>query len=163
MLCHGEFSVSSIIEKLVSLFETSIPLWSQSEIQKTGHKAHNNMESYNHYVNKFTGVIDTYFIRFTVTEMKAGKKVKRGTPGKNLIHSTAISDVTVYNTKQTAITNKVSGNNPVLSDSQPFIDTKLQQFFDSVKKAPDLEGKRPDAETSSQSAPSGAALVLRRG
>ena len=132
---HRGFKISTIISDVVSLYETSIPAWSESEVLKAGHKPHNNIEAYHYYVNKFFDESGEYFIRFTVQEMKTGRKIRRGTPGENLIHSTTISDVTVYNITQTAMSRKVSGKNtPVLRTSPPFVDKKLQDFFDSVKE-----------------------------
>ena len=135
---HGGFKISTIIGEIVNLYKTSIPAWSEPEVSKAGHKPHNNIEAYHYYVNKFFDESGESFIRFTVQEMKTGRKVRRRTPGENFIHSTTISDVTVYNITQTAMSHKVSGKNtPVLRTSPPFVDKKLQDFFDSVKEKKD--------------------------
>ncbi|GMO25740.1 MAG: hypothetical protein Pg6A_13070 [Termitinemataceae bacterium] len=103
-----------------------MPIFSESEIIKTGHKPHGNIDKYHHYVNKFTDGKNKYFIRFTVTEAKAKKQ---GT-GDNFIHSTAISDVAIYSANTAP---NVSGSMPQAKGAkQVFADTKLQDFFNSV-------------------------------
>jgi hypothetical protein len=81
-------------------------------------------------MNKFNDGSGDYYIRFTVTEANA----RPPKTGDNLIHSTAISDVEVYSEGNT---NGGPRSAPALTASDkvgqpPFIDTRLQQFFDSV-------------------------------
>jgi hypothetical protein len=120
------FDVSKIIDSLPKLYEESLLAWSQQEIKKEGHKYHPNISEYHNYINKFTDGTDEYFIRFTITETKTKTK----TAGKNLIHSTAISDVSIY--RKGDASQRIRDSNPGEAKSSPFIDTRLQQFFDSV-------------------------------
>ncbi|MDR1277415.1 MAG: hypothetical protein LBK02_01545, partial [Treponema sp.] len=120
------FDVSRIIDDLPKLYKESLLAWSEPEIKKEGHKFHPNISEYHQYVNKFTDGTDEYFIRFTITETKAKTKSAR----KNLIHSTAISDVSIY--KNGDDSQRIRGINPGEAKTSPFIDLKLQQFFDSV-------------------------------
>ena len=57
--------------------------------------------------------------------MKLGRMKKSGAPGDSFVHSTAISDVVVYKIND-SIQQSASGTYPILSESQSFIDTKLQ-------------------------------------
>ena len=59
---HKGFNVATIFEDLVNLFETSILLWSEPEIQREGHKSHDNIKAYHHYLNKFAYGSGQYFI-----------------------------------------------------------------------------------------------------
>ena len=124
---HHGFNVTMIAGELANLYITSVPAWSEPEIQKEGHKRHPNIEAYHHYVNKFVTGDGEYFIRFVVNE----RKVKPGKKGGNYIHSTAISDVRIY--KNGDSRNLTGIIDPGRTRQSPFIDKKLQQFFDSVK------------------------------
>ena len=50
---HKGFNTGEIIRNFKSLFETAIPIISEKEVVKEGHKVHGNVESYEHYINKF--------------------------------------------------------------------------------------------------------------
>jgi len=102
--------------------------WSEPEIQREGHKTHPNIKAYHHYINKFTDGTDEYFIRFTLYEEKA----KFGRSGKNIIHSTAISNITVY--KNGDGSQRIRVMYPGEASSSPFLDLRLVEFFNSVKR-----------------------------
>ncbi|GHV41250.1 hypothetical protein FACS1894187_22840 [Synergistales bacterium] len=145
------FDVSTIIGDFPSLFGTSIYGWSESETLKEGHKEHPNIKAFHQYVNKFTNGTETYFIRFTVRE----SKTKTGKPGENNIHSTAISDVNVY--KNDGDSQRIRGINPGEDKSPSFIDTRLQEFFDSVNSSD------TDTEISTKGRPERGGPADRRG
>ncbi|GHS90161.1 hypothetical protein AGMMS49957_15360 [Synergistales bacterium] len=126
ILKHQEFDVSTILRDIPTLFKTSIRAWSESEVLKEGHKEHPNIAAFHHYVNKFTDGADTYFIRFAIRE----SKTKNGKPGENNIHSTAISDMNTYKNDDDSQRIRIVG--PGEDNSSSFIDTRLQEFFDSV-------------------------------
>ncbi|MDR2800771.1 MAG: hypothetical protein LBB52_05830 [Desulfovibrio sp.] len=108
----------------------------------------------NHYVNKFSdGTGGEYYIRFTVRQRKA----KPGKTGDSHIHSTAISDVSIYNTK-TATSKVLRVIDPVLSGSPPFVDNKLQDFFDSVN--PDITLNSPGSRGYVEFGPDQYRIVL---
>ena len=50
---HKGFNTGEVIRNFKSLFESAMPIISGKEILKDGHKIHGNVESYEHYVNKF--------------------------------------------------------------------------------------------------------------
>gem|GEM_PF-2235861 len=146
------YKTSTMMSDMKSLFETSILAWTEPEIQKEGHKTHRNVLAYHHYVNKFTDNTGTYYIRFAVREVIPAKKGKSRSLADSHIHYMAISEVSEYK-ENDGSPRRIPEHPGRDGQKSPFIDIKLQQFFDSVKKAPDLEGKKPDAETSSQSRP----------
>ena len=100
---------------------------SEPEIPKEGHKPHNNIRAYHHFVNKFTVTGKDYYIRFTAYEENTRKPTNRRS-----IHSTAISAVDVYEDNKKASPRSLSGNNPGVAEQMPFIDTKIANLFDSV-------------------------------
>ena len=133
ILKHKGFDIASIFNSLNNLFETSLIAFSEPEKIKAGHKQHNNIEQYHHYINKFTdGKGNTYYIRFTLHQEKSKKGYGKG---KNFIHSTFISDVNVYNAN-----NNKTGNTamtPILTNTGRTalpVDYKLQNFFNSAKE-----------------------------
>lgn len=130
---HKGFDSSTIIGEFKSLFESSMPIFSEKEIFKVGHKQHRSYESYEHYVNKFTANGNEYFVRFTVPVIK-------NNTGSNNVHSAAISEVAVY--KNERASSVVSAYNNAQGDvsisgkggSSQFVDGKLLDFLSSVKK-----------------------------
>jgi hypothetical protein len=132
LLRHKGVDTSRIVGSIPELYKTSLLAWSDSEDiyadENSKHRTHNNVAQYHHYINKYTDGDGEYFIRFTVNEMRA----KPGTQGGNLIHSTAISDVEIY--RNGDYSQSVRVIDPVLRNSPPFVDKRLQQFFDLVKR-----------------------------
>jgi len=124
ILRHKEFDFSRIIKDIPELYTTSLLGWSEPEILKDGHKAHSNIKEYHQYVNKFTDGDSVYYIRFTVNEEWA--KPKR--TARNLIHSAAVSDITVY--KKGDHSRHIQLLNLGEASPSPFVDRKLQEFFD---------------------------------
>ena len=130
---HKGFDSSSIIRNFKSLFESAIPIFSEKEILKNGHKQHRSFESYEHYVNKFETNNNEYFVRFTIPVIK-------NNPNSDNVHSAAISEVAVYKNERTPIV--VSAFNNAKSNvgisgkngSSKFIDDKLAKFLNSVNK-----------------------------
>ena len=127
MLGHRGFDISRIIGDIPSLYETSIRAWSEPEILKYGHKSHNNIKEYHHYVNIFADGIDIYYIRFTVSETKTRTA---GGNGNNYIHSTAISGISIYKKGDDSQHGRLMY--PDGAKSSPFVDQRLREFFDSI-------------------------------
>lgn len=119
---HKGFNTGEIIRNFKSLFETSIPIISEKEILKEGHKVHGNIESYEHYINKFSANGNEYFIRFTVPVIRNNK-------GSDNVHSSAISEVSIYKNGDSTLTLIQTPG----SSSPSFIDRKLSDFLNSVK------------------------------
>ncbi len=119
---HKGFDTSTIVGSFGRLFEEAMPAFDLPEIRMEGHKYHSNHERYENYVNKFRVNGETYYIRFTVPIVRNSK------PPHN-VHSTAISEIAVYKEGDSAMTPR----NTAGSGNLPFVDTKLADFFASVK------------------------------
>lgn len=128
---HRGFPTDTIIKNFKEMFRNAIPILSEKEILKNGHKEHNNFTSYEHYLNKFSSNGVEYFIRFTVPVAK--------NESTNNIHSTAVSDVAIYKKEGApyfvSAYNNANGNVSISgsSESSLFIDRKLADFLNSVK------------------------------
>lgn len=119
---HKGFNTGEIIRNFKLLFKTALPIISEKENVKKGHKVHDNVERYNHYLNKFSINGTEYYIRFTtpiITNSKAAANV----------HSSAISEVSIYKGGGSGVTLIQTPGNP----SPLFVDRKLADFFNSVK------------------------------
>jgi protein TonB len=128
---HQGFDVSTILNDLPGLYESSIPAWSKDETPQDGHKAHPNIKAYHHYVNKFSDPDgQKYYIRFTVQEMKARQGKGKG-KGKSLVHSSFVSEAALYEENAPSRWGRVI--DPVMGVQRVVLDKKLQAFFDSVK------------------------------
>lgn len=120
---HKGFDTSSIIRNFKPLFENSTHIISEKEEIKENHKVHPNVLTYEHYVNKFVVNKEEYYIRFTVPVIKNDKTA-------NIVHSSAISEVSIYKNGDSTMTlQKTAGNS-----SPSFIDDKLSKFLSSVNK-----------------------------
>lgn len=120
---HKGFNTGEVIRNFKSLFESAIPIISEKEILKEGHKVHGNVESYEHYINKFSANGNEYFIRFTVPVIRNNK-------GAGNVHSSAISEVSIYKNGDSTLTLIQTPG----SSSPSFIDGKLWDFLNSVNK-----------------------------
>jgi len=136
ILDHKGYNTSKIVKDIPALYETSIFGWTESERDIEGHKPHRNIKAYHNYINKFSDGSNEYFIRFTLNE----ERTKPGKTGKNNIHSTAISDISIYKKTMAPVVSGII--DPGVKNSSSFIDNKLIQFFNSVK--PDSVSKAID-------------------
>lgn len=145
ILRHKGFDFSRIIKDIPELYKTSLFGWSEVEDLKPGHKEHVNIKVFHQYVNKFTNGDGKYYIRFTVREEKG----RPPQSGRSLIHSAAVSDITIY--KKGGHSQRIWGIDPGEASPPPFnnggsqriwgidpgatspssfVDRKLQEFFD---------------------------------
>jgi len=124
---HKGYDISRIINSIPILYKKSFLGWSEPEIHRKGHKYHPNIKEFHHYINKFSDGITEYFIRFTLNE----ERVKKVKIGKNYIHSTFISRVTIY--KNGDDSQRIRENCPGEASSSPFYDSRLIDFLNSVK------------------------------
>ena len=127
ILGNKGFDTSRIIRNIPTLYETSVLAWSEPEIQRSGHKPHNNISGYHHYVNKFADSADEYYIRLTVTEGKTGRSGKNR---KNILHAIAISNITIYKKGDDSQPDRL--RYPEGAKSPPFVDKRLREFFEST-------------------------------
>ena len=135
---HKGLDVSQMIADIPQLFSTSVLAFVEPEYKKEGHKEHPNILAYHHYVNKFTANGKTYYIRFSLQEEKTKSSKKRN--AKRILHSTGISDIRIYEGKiKDASSQRIRVMNPGEESETPFIDSRLADFFDSVKRVPAQE------------------------
>ena len=120
---HKGFDSGTVIKNFKTLFETAIPAISEDEVLKEGRKAHGNIDTVEHYINKFSANGNEYFIRFTVPVIRNNK-------GAGNVHSSAISEVSIYkNGDSTLYPLNTAG-----SSSPSFIDDRILHFLNSVNK-----------------------------
>ena len=92
ILRHKGFDSSLLIPKLKDVYDNSVPILSEHEIKKDGHKIHNNFKGYHHYVGKIQLNDNEYYVRFTLQELNTKKKDFI----PNQLHSTFVSDINIY-------------------------------------------------------------------
>ena len=120
---HKGFDSGTVIKNFKTLFETAIPAISEDEVLKEGRKAQGNIDTVEHYINKFSANGNEYFIRFTVPVIRNNK-------GAGNVHSSAISEVSIYkNGDSTLYPLNTAG-----SSSPSFIDDRILHFLNSVNK-----------------------------
>ena len=141
---HKGFDIKQVAGAFDRLFADALPVLSEVELRKEGHKEHPEISSYHHYVSKFEYSGKPYYIRFTVQQMKG----KQGKPGNNLAHSSFVSEVTVYEEKG-ATPESAGGRviDPVLTDRAAPVDLKLAQWFKDVKQVANSTSKVVNPET----------------
>ena len=128
---HKGLPVGRIVGRLKEIFEHSIPFLSEKEELKEGHKAHPNIDSFDHYVGKVSlgegAGGGEYYVRFTVRKEVVGKK---GNTPRQETHNVAVSDVQIYEKPDAA---NLTGNTPGEGSQPAFVDSKLRDFFAKVK------------------------------
>ncbi|MDR3243223.1 MAG: hypothetical protein LBT79_00575, partial [Elusimicrobiota bacterium] len=129
---HKGFPIEQITEHLPEIYQNALFAFSGNEKQQANHKPHNNIELWHNLVNKFkiknaNGKYEEYYIRFTVQEMKAPKN--KQTDAEKLLHSTFISDVSIYKASDAHIN---SGTIPTIAT--PLTDHILEKWFNSVNE-----------------------------
>lgn len=128
---HKGLPVGRIVGRLKEIFEHSIPFLSEKEELKEGHKAHPNIDSFDHYVGKVSlgegAGGGEYYVRFTVRKKVVGKK---GNTPRQETHNVAVSDVQIYEKPDAA---NLTGNTPGEGSQPAFVDSKLRDFFAKVK------------------------------
>ncbi|MDR2504324.1 MAG: hypothetical protein LBD82_08120 [Deltaproteobacteria bacterium] len=129
ILRHKGFDVSTILADIPGLYENALYGWPEELSHAKGKPEHSSIEGFRHYVNKFSDSSGEYFIRFAVQE----KKGRQGKTGDSQIHSTIISEISVYRKNKGDAREQVGIINPLSPDASPFVDKKLQNFFNSVK------------------------------
>jgi hypothetical protein len=125
---HKGFDTRQIAGKFDTLFASAVPMTSELEQEKPGHKLHPNIAAYHNYVSKFERDGKTYYVRFTVQQMKA----KQG-EGQNIAHSSFVSDVAIY---ETGAPSSSLGSGLFARSSQENsapVDKKLAQWLEKGK------------------------------
>ena len=136
ILRHKGFDASILVPKLKEVYDESIPLLSESEEHKEGHKSHPNFRGYHHYVGKVNYDGTEYYVRFTIQELNTHKQ--DFVP--NQLHSTFVSEVKIYS----ANTRVNTGNTPATTNISTTTDAKLAQFFEKATIASENSSKVVD-------------------
>ena len=136
ILRHKGFDTSRLIPAIKDVFDNSVPIASEAEIKREGHKEHPNFKGYHHYVGKIQADGKDYYVRFTVQEINTRRK---GIVA-NQLHSTFISDVEITS----ADTRVNTGNTPATANTSTFVDAKLQQFLEEARAAASNSSKVVD-------------------
>jgi len=90
---HKGFEMRSIVKSFDLLFSKSVPMLSELEKLREGHKIHlRNIEGYSHYVSKFNKDNHEFYIRFTVQSLKGGQLIR----SDNQFHSAFVSSISMY-------------------------------------------------------------------
>ncbi|MDR0603930.1 MAG: N-6 DNA methylase, partial [Bacteroidales bacterium] len=128
---HRGVDTKKIIPQLKEVFENAVPVYSESEIVKEGHKEHNNFTGYHNYLGKVRIDGKEYYVRFTAQELTPSKK-RDEKVGKLQLHNTAISDVRIYEKSDLPVTTEdySIGND----NKAAFMDAKLQHFFELARE-----------------------------
>ena len=122
---HRGFDVGRIVNAFGQLFSDAVPMTSEAETVRAGHKAHPEIAGYHHYAGKFEQDGTRYYIRFTVHEMR----VRKSKEGPNIAHSSFVSDVALY--RQGVPPNSAGGRvtDPVLTEGSTPLDRRLAQWL----------------------------------
>ena len=99
ILRHRGYDTARVVPHLKEVFDAAVPIGFEVEREmqnrKDGrpHKTHRNFVGYHGYLGKIADGGKSYFVRFTVQELKTRSK----TFVPNEVHSTFVSDVELYN------------------------------------------------------------------
>lgn len=133
---HKGFDTSRLIPAIKDVFDASVPILSEAEERKTGHKEHSNFKGYHHYVGKISLDGRDYYVRFTLQEINTRKK----NIVPNQLHSAFVSDVEIMSAGNRVNT----GNSPATAETSTPVDVKLQNFIESSRTAVENSSKVVD-------------------
>jgi len=143
---HKGFDVGRVAGAFDALLRDAIPMVSQAEQVREGHKDHSrNVVAYHHYVNRFEQGGREYYVRFTVQSLNA----RPGAYGQDIAHSSFVSGVDIYsaNKKGAAPESTSLRENPVLADGTAPVDRILARWIEAgngeVSKVTDPDTGEP--------------------
>lgn len=122
ILRHRGFDQTSILAVLDKVFAGSLWAWDDPVRFEEGKKRHRNFSRYRNYVGKVLSGGRVLFVRFTITETMGDG---------NLVHSTFVSDVRLYEDKS-ARGLSTPDNNRAKVASALLTDDRLANWFASV-------------------------------
>ena len=133
---HKGFDTSRLIPAIKDVFDASVPILSEAEERKPGHKEHSNFKGYHHYVGKISLDGRDYYVRFALQEINTRKK----NIVPNQLHSAFVSDVEIMSAGNRVNT----GNSPATAETSTPVDVKLQNFIESSRTAVENSSKVVD-------------------
>jgi len=90
---HKGFDYRLVAGAFDELFARSIPMLSELEEVRPGHKDHSsNIQAYHHYVSKFEQGRKLSYVRFTIQQLKQGRAKQE----RNEVHSAMVSARSLY-------------------------------------------------------------------
>ena len=122
ILRHRGFDQSRIASLLDVIYAKSLWAWDDAVRFEEGKKAHRNFLRYRNYIGKVSVGKSVYYVRFTITET-----IGDG----NLVHSTFVSDVRVYDEGAGGLS--IPDSNRAKVASAPLTDNRLANWFGAVK------------------------------
>jgi len=147
---HKGFDSKRIAGAFSQLFAHALPMFSETEALRPGHKVHiQSIEAYHHYVSSFEQAGRAYYVRFTVQQMQAGRKQRKGTIGPSFVHSSFVSTVSVYKKSASDPLSVGGWDNPVLAEDVA-LDRKLAQWLSAGKSEKLRDTPTPDTGEPSQ-------------
>jgi len=148
---HKGFDAKCIAGAFDRLFARSLPMFSEPEEPRVGHKVHiQSIEAYHHYVSLFAWAGLDYAVRFTVHQMQAGRKHPKGTVGSSFVHSSFISPMSGYEKSASGPLSVGVWENPVLAGDVA-LDRKLAAWLaagksEMLRAPPNPQTGEPRAE-----------------
>ena len=122
ILRHKGFDQSCIAGLFDEIFRHSLWAWDDDVRFEEGKKAHRNFRRYRNYIGKVRVGKSNYYVRFTITET-----IGNG----NLVHSTFVSDVRVYDEGAGGLS--IPDSNRAKGASAPLTDNRIAEWFGTVK------------------------------
>jgi len=143
---HKGFDTKRIAQALDRLFARAVLMVSELEEPRERHKVHiQSIEAYHHYVSPFDLEGRSYYLRFTVHQMQAGRKHPKGTRGSSFVHSSFVSEVSAYEKSANSPLSVGVWDNPVLAGDVA-LDAKLAQWL-AAGKSESLATAPPNPRT----------------
>lgn len=117
----GVKDVGKFVAAFKESFERAIPAFTELPEHIEGHKDHNNINAYHHYVGKISNGDGDFFVRFTIREETGSSR--------NEFHASTISEIGIYKANGAILSSP--GPKPG-GQTAPFVDDKLSNFLTSV-------------------------------
>ncbi len=137
---HQGFDVQSIVGEFGRLFRGAVPMFSEPEQVREGHKEHVNFLGYRHYVNRFRQGGKDYYVRFTVQQTARA----RGKAGEAQMHSSFVSAVDIYNEKGAGLTHASFWDTPILTEAGHLANRNVAQQGGTINQETPSDTKLAD-------------------
>jgi hypothetical protein len=137
----GAIDIRTIVPHLKTIFESAVPMMTESPETMEGHKTHTNFKAYHQYLGKIDVNGREFYVRYTIQETNAKPQTLKEGFIPNMMHSAFISNVEIYNNPSDTTVNSQLLSGQQHSQSEGKLDTKLQNFLQTAKNARDNSSK----------------------